>query len=311
MNNNLPSKMIFDKELDDEQLELVKRQYLKISSIGKMKMDSIQYQLFLDKEGNIILPKDSLIHGTKFDLNKLKSIKKNGLLAGEFIGRKKDGTNYYCADFYRVPNDIKLTVYDKNFTYNDKLPFNGCNDSIAFIVKPTSKIGSLTYYDLYDSKFDNNPMVKSIIEREEDDNLVSILSGIPSNAISGIILGDKLLLDNYVLNEIKRLFPNSYIVSRLGTIIRDRSNVIKIEDYEKMTLDYTKEMINNNNLTNELNIIIKERKKEHEEFSKYAKAVIKSVSPFEQAKILLNYGYKKIPKHLKDKLTERELEKLK
>lgn len=311
MNNNLPSKMIFDKELDDEQLELVKRQYLKISSIGKMKMDSIQYQLFLDKEGNIILPKDSLIHGTKFDLNKLKSIKKNGLLAGEFIGRKKDGTNYYCADFYRVPNDIKLTVYDKNFTYNDKLPFNGCNDSIAFIVKPTSKIGSLTYYDLYDSKFDNNPMVKSIIEREEDDNLVSILSGIPSNAISGIILGDKLLLDNYVLNEIKRLFPNSYIVSRLGTIIRDRSNVIKIEDYEKMTLDYTKEMINNNNLTDELNIIIKERKKEQEEFSKYAKAVIKSVSPFEQAKILLNYGYKKIPKHLKDKLTERELEKLK
>ena len=311
MNNNLPSKMIFDKELDDEQLELVKRQYLKISSIGKMKMDSIQYQLFLDKEGNIILPKDSLIHGTKFDLNKLKSIKKNGLLGGEFIGRKKDGTNYYCADFYRVPNDIKLTVYDKNFTYNEKLPFNGCNDSIAFIVKPTSRIGSLTYYDLYDSKFDNNPMVKSIIEREDDDNLVSILSGIPSNAISGIILGDKLLLDNYVLNEIKRLFPNSYIVSRLGTIIRDRSNVIKIEDYEKMTLDYTKEMINNNILSDEMNIIIKERKKEQEEFSKYAKAVIKSVSPFEQAKILLNYGYKKIPKHLKDKLTERELNKLK
>ena len=153
-------------------------------------------------------------------------------------------------------------------------------------------------------------MVKSIIEKEKEDNLVSILSGIPSNAISGIILGDKLLLDNYALNEIKKLFPSSYIVSRLGTIIRDRSNVIKIEDYESMTLGYTKERINNNKLNNELDKIKKERKKEQEEFSKYVEIVTKTVKPFEQAKILLSFGYKKIPKHLKDKLTDRELSKL-
>ena len=242
MNNGLPNKMVFDRELDAEQLELIKRQYQKISNLGKIRMDSGQYQLFLDKENNIILPKGTLIHGTIFDLNKLKNIKKNGLLGGEFIGKKKDGTNYYCADFYKIPSDIRLTDYDSNFTYNEKLPFNGTNNALAFIIKPTSKIGSLTYYDLYDSKFDNNPMVKNIIEKEDEDNLVSILSGIPSNVISGIILGDKLLLDNYIINEIKKLFPNSYIVSRLGVIIRDRSNVIKIEDYEDITLKYTKEL---------------------------------------------------------------------
>ena len=29
-----------------------------------------------------------------------------------------------------------------------------------------------------------------------------------------------------------RLFPNSYIITRKGNIIRDRSNIIKVEDYE-------------------------------------------------------------------------------
>lgn len=310
MNNDLPKKMVFDRELDDEQLELVKRQYFKIASIGKMKMDSIQYQLFLDKNNDIILPKESLIHGTKFDLNKLKSIKKNGILGGEFLGKKKEGTNYYCADFYKVEVDTKLTVYDQNFTYNDKLPFNGCNDSIAFIIKPTSKIGSLTYYNLYDSKFDNNPMVSGIIEKEDEKDLVSILSGIPSNAISGIVLGDKLLLDNYIIDEIKKLFPNSYIVSRLGTIIKDRSNIIKIEDYEEIALNYTREMICNNLLREELNKLKEEKEKEQKDFSRYVNTVMNNITPFEQAKILLSFGYKKLPKHLKDKLTERELNKL-
>lgn len=310
MNNGLPSKMVFDRELDEEQLELIKRQYLKIAPLGKIKMDSSQYQLFLDKDNNIILPKGSLIHGTIYDLNKLKSIKKYGLLGGEFVGLNKDGTSYYCADFYHVPHDIRLTDFDNNFKYNDKLPFNGANDSLAFIIKPTSKIGTLTYYNLYDSKFDNNVMVNSIIEKESEDNLVSILSGIPSNVISGIIVGDKLLLDNNIINEIKRLFPNSYIVSRLGVIIRDRSNVIKIEDYEDITLKYTREVVNNKLLEEELQKVKEEKKKEQKEFSKFINSVMNSISAFDQAKILLNFGYKKIPKHLKDKLTDKELKKL-
>ena len=219
INDGFPYEMIFDKKLNEDSLELLRREYQKILAISKMKMDSIGYQLFLDRNGEVLLPKDCLIYGVNAKLDVLDNISKKGILAEELEGKKKDGFTYYCADFYRIPSDILLSCYDKSFTPDDKTPFNTVNDNIAFVINQNSKIGGLLYYDLYDSKFDNNPIVMNIVNRKDilSESLIdnrgknaAILAGIPANAISGIILGDKVLLNDNLILEIKRLFPNSY-----------------------------------------------------------------------------------------------------
>lgn len=317
INDGFPYEMIFDKKLNEDSLELLRREYQKILAISKMKMDSIGYQLFLDRNGEVLLPKDCLIYGVNAKLDVLDNISKKGILAEELEGKKKDGFTYYCADFYRIPSDILLSCYDKSFTPDDKTPFNTVNDNIAFVINQNSKIGGLLYYDLYDSKFDNNPIVMNIVNRKDilSESLIdnrgknaAILAGIPANAISGIILGDKVLLNDNLILEIKRLFPNSYIITRKGNIIRDRSNIIKVEDYENIALKYAKESIKVS-ISNDVN---KKLQKENDElknsFLKYMNAVRDNTTTLEQAKILLDIGYRILPSSLKDKLSEEELE---
>ena len=41
INDGFPYEMIFDKKLNEDSLELLRREYQKILAISKMKMDSI------------------------------------------------------------------------------------------------------------------------------------------------------------------------------------------------------------------------------------------------------------------------------
>lgn len=311
-NNDFPKEMIFDKKLNDEELELLRREYQKILSINKMKMDSISYQLYLDKNKEVLLPRGALLYGIEASLSNLEYISKLGILAPEFRGLKEDGSTYYCAYFDKIEADTLLRCYDKTSILSTNMPFNRINNNIAFIINPTSKIGGLLYYDLLDSKFDNNPIVKNIIDREEDSNKnhSAILGGIPSNAISGIILGDKVLLDDGLTKEIMRLFPMSYIVTRDGKIIRDRSNIIKIEDFEDISLKYAKSSSKNNIFYEDNLKLQKENNNLKKELTEYIKIVKENTTSKEQAKILIALGYKSIPTSLKSKLTKEELKEI-
>lgn len=317
-NNDFPKEMVFDKKLNDEELELLRREYQKILSINKMKMDSISYQLYLDKNKEVLLPRGTLIYGTTADINDLEYISKYGILAPEFRGIEEEGNTYYCAYFDKIDTDTLLRCYDKTFSPNKKMPFNQVNDNIAFIINPTSKIGGLLYYDLLDSKFNNNPIVKNIINRDSGSAETlegtrkhsAILGGIPSNAISGIVLGDKVILDDDLTKEIIRLFPMSYLVTRDGKIIKDRSNIIKVEDYEDISLKYSKSSVKNNIFHEDNLKLQKENNNLKRELSKYIKAVKDNTSFLEQARILLALGYKSIPASLKNKLTEEELKEI-
>lgn len=308
--NDFPAEMIFDKELTEEELELIRREYKKIKSIDKMSMDSISYQLFLSNNKNIYLPKDALIYSTNSSLENLNIISEEGILASEFLGVKNDDGTYYCSPFFKLKCDTPLTFYDSTFKSTDNTVFGDFNDKIAFVINPTSKIGGLLYYDLLDPKFDNNPIVKNIISSDIKDkytnnmhNPALILVGLPKNAISGVIVGDKLLLDIDKINEIKRLFPNSYIISRKGILIRDRSNVIKVDDFENVSYNYAKENINNFLLQEENN-------KLKSEIKNILGKIKNNTSYFEQAKIYKDLGYK-IPKGLLNKLNSKELSELK
>ena len=54
--NDFPKNMLFDKELNEEELELIKSEYKKLQSINKMKLDSNSYQLYLDKNNDVYFP---------------------------------------------------------------------------------------------------------------------------------------------------------------------------------------------------------------------------------------------------------------
>lgn len=308
--NDFPLNMIFDKDLTEEELELIRREYKKIKSIDKMTMDSISYQLFLDNNKNVYLPKDSLVYSTDSSFDNLKCISENGILADEFVGVENINDTYYCVPFFKLKCDTPLRFFDSTFKDRNDTVFSNYNDKIAFVVNSTSKIGGLLYYDLLDSKFDNNPIVKNIISSSKKEeftnnnihNLALILVGLPRNAISGVIVGDKLLLDYDKINEIKRLFPNSYIISRNGFLIRDRSNVIKVEDFENISYNYAKESVNNYLLQEENN-------KLKNEIKNILSNIKNNTTFLEQAKIYKDLGYK-IPKGLLSKLSDEEKKKL-
>ena len=304
---DFPKEMIFDKKLNYEELELIKSEYRKIVSINKTSLDNNSYQLYLDKNNNVYFPKGTLLYGCEANLNLIKFISTNGILSSEFRGINCDNGLYYSKLFYKTNRDILLTDYIKNINNSD-LPFNNFNDRIAFIINPTSKIGGLLYYDLLDSKFNNNPIVKNIIDnniKEEYSNkeYSLILVGIPSNAISGVVLGDKLLLDKDVVDRIKILFPNSYIINKDGIIIRDRSNIIKIDDFDNIAYNYTKTIVDNE-------VLSIENDKLKKEIKKIISTLKTNTSYFQQAKIYKSLGYK-LPKGLSDKLTKEELLELK
>lgn len=290
MHTDFPKEILIDKNLNEDQIELINRIYKKILAIGKMKMDTITYQLYLNNEKEVYLPKGTLIHFTKYDENIIKSISKEGILASEIFGIKNKNGTSYTANFHKMSHDTVLNTYN-NKELNIK-------DNIGFIINPTSKIGGILYYNILDDKFDNNIMVRDIIsssKRIKDDNLAYILVGVPANSISGIIIGDNLLSDDEIINNIKHLFPNSYLITTNGYIIKDRSNIIKIEDYEKMSLEYSKIRIENNLLKKEIKNILNTLKA--------------NTSYFEQAKIYKKLGYK-IPKGLLSKLTKDEINSL-
>lgn len=307
--SDFPKEMIFDKELNNEELELVKNEYKKVVNINKSTLDSNSYQLYLDKNNNVYFPHGTLIYGSTSNLEDIKYISNNGILSSEFRGiENKDGT-YYATLFYKTNKDILLSDYILNIN-DDMLPFNNFNDKIAFIVNPTSKIGGLLYYDLLNSKFDNNPIVKNIIDTkvknklgERRNDLSLILVGIPSNAISGIVLGDKLLIDKDVVDKIKKLFPNCYIINKNGVIIRDRSNIIKIDDFDDISYNYASLLV-------EHELIINENNRLKKEIKNIISVLKKNTSYLQQAKIFTFLGYK-IPSLLRNKLSKEELLEIK
>ena len=182
-----------------------------------------------------------MLHGTSFDIEKLKAIKENGILACEFVGRPEEDETFYCADFYRVPETLKMKDYF-NFCYQSE--YKGilrmskieCNrmpirnqSGIVFIINPIETLNNLVSLDVYrDNEF--TEQMKGIVNFAGIDNdrmygskerLSAILYGVPPNCISGVWLGDNIKDDERNIIILKELFPQSYLVDKEGTVIHE------------------------------------------------------------------------------------------
>lgn len=222
--SELPNGFLDEFELDESKKSVLISQVNRFNSISKMSISNKDIKL--DALGNIIFPAGTIIHGTSnCDPEKIANIAKTGILTGQAVGISEDGETYYCADFHRVPNDISVDEFNSWFPYRDgRCPFGTHGkSSLAFVIQPCAEISELLSYDCYRLGTVNGDLTNSFVNYlpMSGDVASSILYGVPSSAISGVVMGDKLLRKGEIVDFISGLFPDSYIISKKGNLIYD------------------------------------------------------------------------------------------
>lgn len=262
MLENIPESFLIEGELNDEQRKVLIEQ---ISRFNKIKACGFKDNSpILNEKGEVILKEGMLIHGiSNFDFNKVLNIKNTGILTGQALGIEEDGETYYCADFHRVDKDITFNDYSMNFSYRDgRCPmgkFNIGGKSLAFIIDKSDYYDNeLFKYDCYREGTLESDVTKSFINYMPMKNEVasSILYGVPSNFIVGIVIGNKLVKDREVVKFLVDTFPNCYLIGKFGDMIYNPSE----KGYAYVEL--RREMLCLNNDKRELETILMYKEKE-------------------------------------------------
>lgn len=120
---------------------------------------------------------------------------------------------------------------------------------MGFIVEPTTnpKLQQLLEYDIYRNNTEESKIAQQYVNMaglpfETSETASSILYGVPSNAISGIVVGNELAKNKEKIEIIKKYFPNSYITTQYGVLIYNPNwSEITINDIKQESLlDNTK-----------------------------------------------------------------------
>lgn len=216
-------EQLFER-LNPEEIKILKEQIARFQNCSTMPRQDIK----IDKE--IILPEGTLIHGTPVNKDTLSSIANTGIITGQAFGIEEDGETFYCADFHRTNKDISLKDYNENFTYIDaRCPFGRRGKfTLAFVIYPNENIKKLIAYDCYKNSTEESDITKKFVNTKalpiEDGSIVSsILFGIPSNFISGIILGDNSINEDMVSFLIEQ-YPGVFITRNNGELIYQKDD---------------------------------------------------------------------------------------
>lgn len=217
-----PAELLSEKPLNPEDTKLLQQQWNIFNSLKNQAVLENPFRKRLT-EGKTDLAQGTLIHGTSYDLAKLQKIHSIGILSSDFTGIGEWGETYYCADFFRATNDqsigdwvaeysqprrigdLTTTVGEPSYLPTPKPR----NNRIGFLIDPTHpKLQALLKYDAYDPKMSDR--MKSIIDRlpreidpTQPRNVSAVLVGIPSNFISGVIVGGGITPEQQ--QEIKRV----------------------------------------------------------------------------------------------------------
>lgn len=236
---NLPPATIFDKELSEEDLRLVRKQW---TLFQKLKLLKVANPLKIRVQNDLPeLNAGTLIHGASYSRDKIKAIQDEGILSGELHGVLEDNETNYCADFFKVTERQSVNSYlewaqqpdrtgklvrpkpERNF-----LPtkIDSKIQKIAFVVDPgVNELKDLLEMDAYSEG--GNQAMKGIItglpveiNSDKGQRLSAILCGVPANFISGIIVSKALAEDVDELEYIKKTFgPEVVIFDVEGRVI--------------------------------------------------------------------------------------------
>lgn len=211
--------------LSTEAKDLIRHQldaYLELSSGPKV--PSRLAELAADSE----LPRGLLVHGTKYDTNRLTSIKLHGVVSGQFFGISEEHETHFCADFFRVPEDMSVAAYVAYIQKPDYfgvvkrkkgessfLPIPATHSHtdrrMAFLIDPTAPgLDRLTLFDAYAR--DAGDVMGEFTTLPKDrskDTTAAILIGIPSQFIGGMILSTDL--SDAEIEEVKTIMGDTLV----------------------------------------------------------------------------------------------------
>ncbi len=216
-----------------------------------------QWNLFNDLKGDIHFPnpiaerqnkglpqltKGTLVHGTSYDPETIRKIKAVGIISGELAGIPEDTETNYCADFFKIPDNMTVSGYlewckedpvsdsplkkrKPEFNY---LPMQGSlTKGLAFIIDTGDpKLQPLLERDAYDPNMQDSvgkvvtqlpiPLTSPTSER-----MSAILCGVPSNFIDAVIVGDGLTLEE--IQDVRGVMGSSVVLyNTSGKIIFSR-----------------------------------------------------------------------------------------
>ena len=250
-----------------------------------------------DDNGNIIFPAGSIIHGTSnCDMDKIISIAESGILTGQALGIGEDGESYYCADFHKVSKDISVSEYNSCFSYVDgRCPFGTRGKfSLAFVVQPDPEIDELLSYDCYKTNTPNGKVAHAFTNDLplSEEVASSILYGVPSSAISGIVMGDSLLKKPEIVKFLLDLFPDCYIISKTGNLIYDPKckGFSNQEVIEIRRNSYLKDL-QIEELQRQLGYKTKELERSNSKYDKLMQGIVDACDDLQAALILLASGW--------------------
>ena len=252
MIDKIPDNFLMESELTIEQEKFFIEQINRFNEFNKNYVN-VGCPIINDF-GEVCFSQGTLIHGTSmYDEEMLSNISKTGILTGQAIGISEDGETYYCADFHRVCEDTTISGYNSEFTYNDgRCPFGRRSDNsnaVAFVIVPNEYNRELLSYDCYRDGTVESDITKSFINYmpiEDKEKASSILYGVPSSCINGIVVGGRVACNEERINYLINLFPNSYIVTSFGELIYNPSKGEKLGDdiinlrIKKVSLEYEK-----------------------------------------------------------------------
>ncbi len=226
---------------------------------------------------DVFLTKSTLLHGTYKNIDGLREIAFNGLIAGAFAGGRN--SKYpFAVGVWNLKNDYFLRDYVDFYSggtigYEDSsrqvfktevIPYSKMNSAFSNIKKnntfrwnmeetkearfmpsliqdevqvavifDSENLSELLEKDLLDVSFSDEDVKvfvnkwyysKFIRDRKQKNDFFTdresaILFGIPSNFISGVLVGRKYEKDKKILDEIKNLLPWVYICNLDGRVL--------------------------------------------------------------------------------------------
>jgi hypothetical protein len=193
------------------------------------------------QDGKIMLHEGDLLHGIgRYGQRTLESIAKIGIVSGEFIGITEDSETFACADFYRTNKDKSLEEELKEIKGGEsKFPnrMQNTSDRVAFVIQKSDleKYESLTDYDPY-LDTEKGRIARKIANGNlplGKENSSSIIVGLPSSAISMIVVDKNLEQNEEKIKFLLEQFPSAAVVSTLGTIIAKNEKAKTLDEKQE------------------------------------------------------------------------------
>ena len=208
------------------QLRALRDRVMDFFTLGSQEIDNTK--LDFDDKGKCLVKEGTLIHGTSYKEDKLKSIASSGIVTYEFFGKKDEGGTCYHAEFYRANKDMKL----KEFV-SDERPYFPKKDNllIGFMIVPSSDVNQIFLSDSLSENSIIEDDIRSLCDagkiyhKEELENktVSAIPIGVPINCFSALVVGNKIRSSKKKMAFLKNTFPKVYIIDTTGKVLESPS----------------------------------------------------------------------------------------